>query len=324
MKKLKRLFINKNFKRLSCVSSVGAGFVALGAQAQAQTVIIQDNFTQSGAGSSPHYGTSHSLNGLSPDTTDLPDTTYLQINNNGTAVSQMGVNRYAASTNSASNVYANYPDPGYYAYFQNGSATGISLNGTSSGSANYDTGQLLISADLSYGGYYQGSSGGQAPSSNAASILGFATSTSASNYGSLTQKFTGLKASYTGSLQEYVNGSTVGSAIAYVGTYNYGTPTLLSYDIDTSTGAITNVSFGSSTATYNFGTSGSFSNADTAVVDLGGTGGGSFKSVAQFGDLLVETAPVATPEPSTYALLAGGLAALTALQLRRRHSSNSL
>jgi len=294
VKKLKKLLINKKIRKLSCVTAAGAGFVALGSQAQAQTVIIQDNFTK---------GTSYtSLVGLTPDTTNLPGGAYQIV----TGVNQnycMGESLVSGSS---------------YAYFAGGTGgtAGLTLS-------TYNTGTLQISANMSFGhsNYY----GNHAPGTGAIDVLGFASATSSSAYYQMSPKrFTGLALSgVDGSLQEYVNGTAVGSSAAFGGTYSAATPTLLSYQFNTATGAITDVSFGSSTTTYSFATSGSFVNGDSAYVDIGGRGGAaaSGTSVANVQNLLVEI-PLAVPEPSTDALLVGGALALGALQLRRRNRNS--
>jgi len=82
MKKIKTPFSYTSFLK-SCLransapniigmAAAGAGIAALAPQIQAQTVIIQDNFT-----SGSHYGTALSQQtgnstGLAPDTTNLP------------------------------------------------------------------------------------------------------------------------------------------------------------------------------------------------------------------------------------------------------------
>jgi hypothetical protein len=119
------------------------------------------------------------------------------------------------------------------------------------------------------------------------------------------------------SLQEYVNGATVGSAIAFVGTYSPSTATTLSYDLNTTTGAISNVSFGGSTASYTFTTPATFLSSYTASADIGGSSGAANGFDAQFTSFSVSEI-AAAPEPSEYALFLSGALALWAVQLHRR------
>jgi hypothetical protein len=180
----------------------------------------------------------------------------------------------------------------------------------------FNTGNLTISAMVSFNAVQTGGTTA-VPGSSAELVLGFATAANTtSNYGPAdTQNFTGLQAMPNGSLQEYVDGTAVGSAVPYTGTYNYLNPTSLSYTINTTTGAISNVSFGTSTTDYSFGL-GTFTNSNSAYVEIGGDFNNS-GNYAIFNDLMVE----GVPEPSTYALLAAGAVALGAIQFRCRRNA---
>jgi len=316
MKKLKRLFANQSVikslysKKMFGLAAAGAGFATLGTQAQAQTVIIQDGFTTADIlyppanSNSAHYGVHFGQQGTNaagvyPDTTNLPGGNWQHING-----AFYDANEYSNSGSSS-----NYFFTQNNAQFHNDASAGIALGA-------YNTGSLTISAGV----FYNNNNG--PVGSNGFALLGFSSQlNTASNYGpTATYYFTGLDVLPSGALQEYVNGATVGSPIAFGGTFSaYAHPgTTLSYTIDTSTGLISNVSFGGSTATYNFPTSGSFSNADTFAVEIGGQGAnGSNTVVVNNFELLAPGSP-SVPEPSTYALFASGALVLGAFHYRRR------
>jgi hypothetical protein len=316
MKKLKRLFINKHASRISYYTAAGAGFIAAGSQAHAQ-VIISDNFSSA----SGNYGST--LNGAAVSTggtnVNLTGNKYINagsFNNGDREYKRTG--QYSGNSPGLSSAGTNY------AGFGGGSApTGTGAAAIVLGA--YNTGSLAVSADIL--GYAQGyntgtpgAAGSQPVLANSWALAGFTSRTTASsNYSSTNPLtlFTGLQASGTGALQEYVHGTAVGSAIAYGGTYSSTTPAVLTYDLNTATGAISDVSFGSSTATYNFSLSGSWSSTDTASALIGGWAG-TGNAQAQFANWSIsEVQPV--PEPSTYALLVSGAAVLGTLQLRRRN-----
>jgi hypothetical protein len=307
MKKLKRLFLNKNARRISCLTAAGAGLAASGSQAQAQT-IIYDNFSSA----SGTYGST--LNGAAVSTggpnANLTGNNYINAggyNNGDREFKRSGQNP------------GNYPGlsvaPANYAAFDPTGGAAIVLGA-------YNTGSLTVTGDIL--GYAKGYNEGGAPNTtNAYSLVGFTTrTTAAGNYAghSPIEFFTGLEATGSGALQYYVDGTAVGTAAAYGGTYSSISPAVLSYTINTATGAISNVSFGASTTSYYFAPPGSWSSADTAAGVIGGTGGAS-NSQAQIGywSIAEASSSSSVPEPSTYALLVSGAAALGALQLRRRY-----
>jgi hypothetical protein len=298
--------LNQNFRKFAGITAVGAatggGFLSFGQQAHAQTVILQDNFTSGsqygtniGAGSGTQNGNPYTDAGLSPSPVDATLGTYLH---------ETGAH-YDAQVFSGSKNGTTFDQAG----FHNDAAAAFNLG-------SFNTGNLTISAMVSFNAVQTGGTTA-VPGSSAELVLGFATAANTtSNYGPAdTQNFTGLQAMPNGSLQEYVDGTAVGSAVPYTGTYNYLNPTSLSYTINTTTGAISNVSFGTSTTDYSFGL-GTFTNSNSAYVEIGGDFNNS-GNYAIFNDLMVE----GVPEPSTYALLAAGAVALGAIQFRCRRNA---
>jgi len=292
MKKLKTPFCYTSFlkhclranktQKLAGMAAVGAGIAALGQQSQAQVVVIEDHFSYAAQYHSLNLGEcTGKTTGQAPDTTNLPGGNWQHING------------------AFYNANATYNTPTNDAEFFNDAASGINLG-------SYDTGSLQLSAGVCFG---------SAPGSGAILELGYSSQlNTASNYGpgSLTY-YTGLAVLSDGSLQDYVNGSVNGSAIAYAGTFNALTPLALTYAIDTTTGSISSVSFAGSTANYSFQDPGAWSSADTANTQIGGFGGigGGSANVSSY---VLST----VPEPSTYGLLASGVLALGAAYRRRQ------
>ena len=217
-----------------------------------------------------------------------------------------------------------------------GSSIDVSLGGN-------NTGSLQVSADILYANVsVDNPSNHPTPNgiqSNSFELLGFngQNDSSGSEYDghsvyqggpATTTGFTGLKVNAVGSLQEYSEGKAVGSAIAFVGTYNPVASTNLSYTIDTATGDITNVSFGNSTADYSaFATpassdspAGTFATVDTSYLEIGGftpdsrTPNTTYANRAWFSDVTVQT-PSPSPEPTS---LAGVMVVGGTLMSRRR------
>ncbi len=104
-------------------------------------------------------------------------------------------------------------------------------------------------------------------------------------------------------------GSFLGTPIAYVGTWDASAMHRLSYTVDTTTGAISGISLGGSTASYAF-TTNLFTNSATALagVYLSSESGATLAGMDNF---KVE----GIPEPST--TLLGGLGVLALLRRRR-------
>jgi hypothetical protein len=102
--------------------------------------------------------------------------------------------------------------------------------------------------------------------------------------------FTGL----TGLALDTGNGSlalveagVTGTSIAFTGTYNAGAYTTLAYTVNTATGAISSVTFGSSTSHYDFSTT-AFTDAATAFVAVGTKVGGPSGSCSYFDNLILK------------------------------------
>jgi hypothetical protein len=120
--------------------------------------------------------------------------------------------------------------------------------------------------------------------------------------------FTGLTFDETGSLKLYSAGTYTGSS-ASLGSLSEDVFYNLSYTVDTTTGGISGIVFNGSSIS-GFSTT---AFTDSATGFVGVSSGAS--SRAGFDNLLVETAAV--PEPSTYAMLIGGLVAMSVLHRRR-------
>lgn len=105
--------------------------------------------------------------------------------------------------------------------------------------------------------------------------LGFYAALPSQSSGELAESyFTGLSIdNRTGAITLKVNGQSVRSEIAYTGTWNPESGFLhLAYTVDTSTGAISNITFTGSTSNYSFQTDGFNGNATAyAAVLIGST-----------------------------------------------------
>ena len=247
---------SSHFQRMFGFAAAGAGLAAIGAQAHAQQIIIQDIFT-----SGSEYGTSlgaesaQKIPGLFPTPTNLPGGPWQHING-----AFYGGNEFSGNLNGI--IGGGDPTPADLAGFREAS-DGIALG-------SYNTGSLHISARV----YYLIRAGSTLAPTGEYILAGFSSAlNSASNYGPpALSTFTGLAVvGPAGSLQEYVNGSPIGEPIAFKGSYSADAETMLSYTIDTATGAIRDVRFGNSKANYSFPVPRSFSRAYTANADIGGS-----------------------------------------------------
>ncbi|HET6247486.1 MAG TPA: PEP-CTERM sorting domain-containing protein [Tepidisphaeraceae bacterium] len=294
--------------------AAGAAFSAMAATASAGT-IVQDNFT-SGSNYGNSMSTANGNPGLSPSPTNLPGGTWQHI-----ADGHIRDGEWLANKNSL-----NHAGAGIGTSSSNqGSGVGLPLGA-------YNTGTLQVSANIFYNQAFNGTPVVPTTLGNGSyTLLGFNVSTnSSSDYGPKpTVGFTGLQVTTNGSLQQIVNGTVVGSPIGYGGTYTPFTSTPLSYQIDTSTGAISNVTFGNSTANYAFGT-GTFANADTAFLEIGGlplpsTGTSSYASTdaneVWFNGLTITS----VPEPSGLMVMLGGMSGgLLRRRSRKRQADDKI
>jgi hypothetical protein len=240
--------------------AAAACLAACGAQAPAQQMIIQDIFTAGTEAGTP-LGAESADNipgvALAPTPTDLTSGTWQHISGAfGDAKEFSGtVNGILGDGDTTTADLAAFYD----------ASSGIALGA-------YNTGSLHISARTSF----LTKAYTPLPPIGAFILVGFSSAlNSGSNNGpSALSTFTGLAVTGSaGSLQEYVNGSPVGDPIAFKGNYSPYTDTMLSYTIDTVTGAISDASFGNSKANYSFPAPESFSHSFTTNVDLGGSVG---------------------------------------------------
>ena len=292
MKKLNRTTAVS--KRLLGFAAAGASLAAIGAHAQ---TIISDNFNEYGTGNA--YGSGGTLVGVTPDVANLPGGTWQQANGYTWAVPAIqGQGWYSNPfSESIANTQAN--------------GTGFGISIASNGSY-VEPSQLSISADLSI------ETNGQALAQNVLDLGFYAAGTTFSAYSYPIPNFTGLSIDEAGDLTLLVNGAAVGSPVAYVGTFNPAALSTLSYDVNTTAGTISNISFQGSTADYSSleGGSGLFSASNIAYAGVYASGGPNDNGSAT-GNFVV--AGAAVPEPGTYAMLASGVLALGAYQYRRRH-----
>lgn len=125
--------------------------------------------------------------------------------------------------------------------------------------------------------------------------------------------FTGLVLGRTGDLYSMENGSYLGSSVAFGGTFNASAFYTLSYDVNTTTGSISNISLSGSTADYSVLTSLAFTDAATANLGFftSSEDGGAYGYVDN-------VALSSVPEPSTVTVLATGLFGLLCYAWRKR------
>jgi hypothetical protein len=125
--------------------------------------------------------------------------------------------------------------------------------------------------------------------------------------------FTGLVLANDGGLYVYTGRAPTTSKVAFGGTFNTSSFYTLGYDVNTTTGAISNVTLSGSTADYSGLTSSAFTNAATANL-------GFFTSSEDGGCYgFVDNVALSTvPEPSSLILSVCGLVGLLAYAWRKR------
>ena len=109
----------------------------------------------------------------------------------------------------------------------------------------------------------------------------------------------------------------LGAAVAYGGTFSPNSFYLLSYDVNTATGQISNIALQGSTANYSaFESPTLFTDPATSYAGLFTSSAGYGSPVPGFDNFQVSTGTV--PEPSALALLGSGLIALLGYAWRKR------
>jgi len=187
------------------------------------------------------------------------------------------------------------------ALMHNGGAVAITLAGKNAGAI------LTISAEISFDQYRpeEEAPEGKEPMSGddiekiktsikgGVATLGFYSEVQKKEFGNRYNSFTGLQVGYDGSLQLYANGVASGDPVAYGGTFDPAAPTVLSFSVNTVTGTLTKVSFGASTAKYEFPTT-AFTKDATAFAGFGGSLG-NYLYNANFRKFEVTSEPAAAP-----------------------------
>jgi hypothetical protein len=272
-----------------------AALVAVGFTGNAQaTLIVGDDFSTINGGDGP-------ITGRTPDLANLPGATWI--------LPSTGVFP-EAFTISATAGYGN-PAPG--AVSLNGQiSSAISL--ASSGTYVKPT-VFTIVADLSPFNTLGPASGGRGLGIGFYSGIG---SSYSNNF------FTGLILDQNGNLNLvndpnssgfFSTGSYTGTPVAYAGTWDNSAYHTLSYQVDTTTGHISHISLGGSTANYTaFESAAFFTDAATKYA-------GMYKSALGAGWGRIDNFAVSSvPEPSTIVLLVTGLIGLLAYAWRKRKS----
>ena len=286
----------------------GAGFAALSQQAQAQT-IISDNFTNSPSG--PNSVTQLPDNGVAPDGTNLPG---------GQWVSTGGNFYDSRLISSGSGTYALGTVTSYASARNNGTSDGITVQ---SSGLYVEPNALNISASINpIGPTGEGSPAGSGSTTPPATVnLGFfSTSQSAQyTYGALTN-FLGVQLSSTGALEFDKGGTLTATGISPgAGIYDsYGFVTLSfneTFNSGTGNTTISGIQLAGASYSATYSATGNY----LEFAGFQGSGGGFPLGNAITG--FVVSGVTATPEPSTYALLAGGVLALGAYQYRRRQQA---
>lgn len=262
--------------------------------ANAAPTIISDSFT----------GTDGStLNGRTPDGADLPGRTYSAASENSSGSFAQPV----IDTGSGN------PSPSARTGFNGATFIDISSTGSYTKPSLLTLGlDLQMNTIANDGGAVRGIG------------LGFFSPTPAGG-GNADSNFTGLTVRPDGSLHLVKQGVQQLATVAAFAGFSIDTFYTLTYSVDTSTGSITNVLFNGNddTATFSGGTSaGDFT---PAVTNLTGFYGSTANNAGLFGrvdNYSVSAVGAEVPEPSTWALILGGLATLCSRRRRKTATLN--
>jgi hypothetical protein len=276
----------ENPKSKLLLATAGAGLTAFGGIAAAQQTIIQDIFT-SGSQYGVQLGALTGVSsGLEVCPTNLPGGNWQHLT--GAFFGSMEFTGSMHGVNGGDRTASTG-----FVGFRHSSAVGIPLGA-------YNTGCLHFSSSVGF--VLTGSA--SLSDTDSYILVGFGPHVNpGANYGpSALTNYTGLAVvGPSGALQDYVNGTPVGDPIPFQGAYSPFSSTLLSYTIDTATGAISDVSFSGSKANYSFPVPKSFSHSYTNAVEIGGsTGGNNWATLSSFllrstGPASIGSAPAASP-----------------------------
>jgi hypothetical protein len=261
------------------------GSFPLNAPAQ---VIIHDTFQ---ANTSPFDWQTLPLDGQNPSPVDVPFSTWNMASGDGD---------YEAYLTSPS------ATPSSSAVFHHTASAGLSI--TSVGS--YVKPSLFtVSATMSF---YQE----QVVPWSGYDLLGFYSALDGTGTYDPLHNFTGLALDPTGTLFLAINDHLQGTGISFGGTFDPLSAYTLSYQIDTTTGSISNISLSGSSSTYSFAST-DFTDDATQFLGIGGNHD-SNKISSIYTNLEMDGVTIAVPEPSAVILMCGGFLGLALLQARRR------
>ena len=265
-------------------AAAGAGLAAFGAHAGAQETIIQDIFTSGSQYGTPFGAQGANATGVEPSPTNLPGGPWQHITG-----AWYDAAEYQSTLPTVSSGGSGGDTVADTVVFHNNAAGGIALGAYNRGSLHLSAGAYYLSAGAP--------AGAGVPAKGTYILAGFSSVlNSGSNYGPAPlTNYTGLAVTGSaGALQEYVNGSAVGAAVPFGGAYDPYAETILSYTIDTATGAISEVSFGNSRAHYFFPNPPTFSHSYTANIELGEQGDAG-PNIAAISSFILTSDTVAAP-----------------------------
>jgi hypothetical protein len=287
----RRLFSSMNVRAL-IVSAIGLGAIVFGRPAHAG-VLVQDSFSIVGQESLQNLSTDPSAPTPGLPTSSNPSGPTYQ----GTGQAD-GYNTGEYTGNLFSPFSSGTIPQGQV---DNGTGAAITLGGTTA---------TALEMTMTFAQ----AANPTAPLTSGYSIFGYYSAVPASHYSSsIDANFSGLAVDTDGNLYSDVNG-TLGAPVAYGGTYNVGTLNTLTYDVDTTTGDISNVSFGSSTSDYS--ALGSLGALTPNYAGFAASFYGPSQPVTVLTNFEVST--VAVPEPASLGMLVLGSSALS---FRRRRQA---